>query len=58
MKYFNGDFLLDYGVIALSITYRMGPLGFLSVAGDPILTGNQVKVQMNSVPLLFYNYRA
>jgi len=39
---FNGDFLLDYGVIAVSVNYRLGPLGFLSVQDDPVLTGNQV----------------
>jgi len=38
----NGDYLLDYNVIVVSLNYRLGAFGFLSVEGDPILTGNQV----------------
>jgi len=33
------EFLGDYGVILVSINYRLGPLGFLSVAGTE-LNGN------------------
>jgi len=41
-QYINGEFLLDYGVIVVSLNYRLGALGFLSVEGDPVLTGNLV----------------
>jgi len=39
---FNGDMLTDYGVVAVSVNYRLGPLGFLSLPGDSTVTGNQV----------------
>jgi len=46
---FNGNFLGDYGVVAVSMNYRVGPLGFLSVEGDPILTGNLVTKLTNEI---------
>jgi len=42
MRFINGDFLLDYDVVVVGLNYRLGPFGFLSVDGDPVLTGNQV----------------
>ncbi len=37
---FTPDFLADYGVLPVSVNYRLGPFGFLSVQ-EAGLTGNQ-----------------
>ncbi|XP_046995582.1 cholinesterase-like [Schistocerca americana] len=36
---FGPDFLVSYGVILVTINYRLGPLGFLST-GDEVVSGN------------------
>ena len=41
-RLFNGpEYLVDEGVIMVSVNYRLGPLGFLSL-GTPDVSGNQV----------------
>jgi len=35
---------VDYGVVVVSINYRLGPLGFLSLPGHPTINGNQVNI--------------
>ena len=37
---YRPEFLLDYGVILVTVNYRLGPLGFLSL-DTPRVPGNQ-----------------
>jgi len=38
-RYYGPQFILDYDVIMVSINYRLGPLGFLSLDND-VMSGN------------------
>ena len=33
--------LLHKGVVVVSVNYRLGPLGFLTLGNDPYVAGNQ-----------------
>ena len=35
-----GDYLLESGMVVVSINYRLGPLGFLALPGTNIQVGN------------------
>jgi len=37
---YGPEYLMDHGVILVTVNYRLGPLGFLSL-GDEVLSGNQ-----------------
>jgi len=48
---------VDYDIVAVSVNYRLGPLGFLSLPRDTIVTGNQVfYLRKKTFDDQFYNF--
>ena len=38
--FYGAEWFMDYGVVLVTVNYRLGPLGFLST-GDEVAPGNQ-----------------
>ena len=37
----GADYLLESGLVVVTINYRLGPMGFMALEGSPHVSGNQ-----------------
>ncbi len=53
-RLYGPEYLVDKGIVYVSVNYRLGPLGFFSLGND-LAPGNQVNLQVFLI-LLTYGF--
>ncbi|CAG9865380.1 unnamed protein product [Phyllotreta striolata] len=49
MQYYDPKYLMDYGVIVVTINYRLGPLGFLTTQNPTLPANNGLRDQLQAL---------